>query len=103
MDIDRIVRNEERLDNISSNLNDLVKALNTFKTNKKELNYLNKYYGSNNWFKDKEAFENNEIPRIKAGVLSEDAVWILNENIDEFMQEMKEVAEEYLKNKKKDC
>ena len=100
MNIDRIVKNEKRLDDISLNLKDLENALNTFKENKKDLNYLYRYYGSNNWFDDKEAFENNDIPRIKAGVLSEDAVWILNENIDEIMLDMKEVAEEYLKNKK---
>ena len=100
MNIDRIAKNEKRLDDISLNLKDLEKDLNTFKENKKDLNLLNRYYGSKNWLKDKVAFENNEIPRIKAGVLSEDAVWILNENIDEFMQTMKEVADEYLNNKK---
>ena len=48
-------------------------------------------------FKDKEDYENNRIPRIKAGVLSEDAVWNMNEDIDNIIAEMQLIINEYLK------
>ena len=90
--IDRIRKNEERLDNINDCIKNVENALEEFKKNKKSINMLNKYYGSNNWFKDKEAYENNEIPKIKAGVLSEDAVWNMNDDIKELILEMKSIV-----------
>ena len=89
--INRISKNEERLDKITQNIKNLEDALAQFKSNKKEINLLNKYYGSKSWFEDKEAYENNEIPKIKAGVLSEDAIWNMNEKINELLEEMKKI------------
>ena len=89
--IDRISKNETRLDNILSSIKELENALAKFKANKKDLNLLNKYYGSKAWLEDKEAYENGKIPRIKAGVLSEDAVWNLNEEIEDLIKQMKEM------------
>ncbi len=89
--IERIAKNEERLDRISLNIKKLEEALNEFKSNKKDLYLLNKYYGSKNWFKDKKSYEEEKTPRIKAGVLSEDAVWNLNEDIDDIIKEMKAI------------
>lgn len=93
--IERITKNEERLDRISLNIKKLEEALDEFKSNKKNLYLLNKYYGSKNWFKDKKSYEEEKIPRIKAGVLSEDAVWNLNEDIDDIIKEMKSIIKEY--------
>ena len=93
--IDRIEKNEERLDNINDCIKNVEKALEEFKENKKNFNMLNKYYGSNNWFKDKEAYEKNEIPKIKAGVLSEDAVWNMNDEIKEIIIEMKSIVKSF--------
>ncbi len=93
--IERITKNEERLDRISLNIKKLEEALYEFKYNKKDLYLLNKYYGSKNWFKDKKNYEEEKIPRIKAGVLSEDAVWNLNEDIDDIIKEMKSIIKEY--------
>ena len=89
--IDRITKNEERLEIILSNIKNLEEALNKFNDSIKELKLLNNYYGSIKWLKDKEAYENNSIPKIKAGVLSEDAVWNMNEDIDELITEMKTI------------
>ena len=89
--IDRISKNETRLDNILSSIKELENALAKFKANKKDLYLLNKYYGSKAWLEDKEAYENGKIPRIKAGVLSEDAVWNLNEEIEDLIKQMKEM------------
>ena len=93
--IDRINKNEERLDNIEKNIKELEEVLKKFRENKKNLNMLNKYYGSKNWFKDKEAYEMNQIPKIKAGVLSEDAVWNLNDDIKDLINEMELIIKEY--------
>lgn len=91
--IDRITENEERLDRIQSNIKELEIALEHFKSNKKDLNKLNKYYGSKNWFKDKDAYEKKLITQVKAGVLSEDAVWNLNDEIKEIYKEMASIVE----------
>ena len=93
--IDRIRKNEERLDNINNCIKNVENALEEFKKNKKSINMLNKYYGSNNWFKDKDAFEKNEISNVKAGVLSEDAVWNMNEDINDLITEMKAIIVNY--------
>ena len=91
MKVDRISKNEERLDKIVEGVKNLENALNEFASLKKDIMYLNKYYGSENWFKDKEAYEKGKIPYVKAGVLSEDAVWNTNENIAELKNEMKKI------------
>ena len=97
--IERIIKNEERLDNILSNIKELENALNNFKLNKKNIYLVKKYYGSNNWFKDKEAYENNKIPKIKAGILSEDTVWNMLNDVDELIKEMNYIVKDYYKNK----
>ena len=92
--IERITKNEERLDKILLNINNLEEALEVFKLNKKDLYLLNKYYGSKNWFKDKDAYENGKVSKIKAGVLSEDAVWNMNEEINDVINDMKTIIKE---------
>lgn len=96
--IKRITKNEERLDNIIQNIKELELALSNFKKNKKDLTLLNKYYGSKSWFKDKEMYESNKISNIKAGVLSEDTVWNMNEDINDIIKEMEFIIKDY-KNK----
>ena len=86
--INRITKNEERLDKILLNIKDLGIELDKFNTNIKEIKELNKYYGSNDWFDDREAYDNNKIPKIKAGVLSEDAIWNLDENTRDLINRM---------------
>ena len=90
--IDRITKNEERLDKLLSNIKELEVALENFKASKKDLDLLNKYYDSKNWIKDKDAYENGSIPKVKAGVLSEDAVWNLNEDINDLIKDMKSIV-----------
>ena len=92
---ERITKNEERLDNIQDSIQLLEFALNNFKKCKRDLYLLNKYYGSKVWFKDKDDYEKNKIPHIKAGVLSEDAIWDTNENIKELLEDMQSIIELY--------
>ena len=88
---ERINKNEERLDKVLESVEELEKALEKFKENHKNFELLNKYYGSKNWFKDKESYEQGEIFGIKAGVLSEDAVWNLDERVAELVSEMEKI------------
>ncbi len=93
--IERIAKNEERLDSILSSINKLEEALKEFESNKKNLQLLKKYYGSKNWFKDKELYEKDLIPKVKAGVLSEDTVWNMLEDLDKMIEEMKTIVNNY--------
>ncbi len=95
--INRITKNEERLDNILISINELERAINKFKKQKNNIRLLNNYYGSKNWFKDKETYESNQIEHIKAGVLSEDAVWNMNEDINYLLEKMQEIINMYKK------
>ncbi|MBR3720499.1 MAG: DUF4298 domain-containing protein [Clostridia bacterium] len=95
--IDRITKKEKRLDDILQSIKNLEEALSAFKEKKNDINLLNRYYGSDNWFKDKEAYENNKIPKIKAGVLSEDTVWNMNEDINDLIEEMKLIIDNFYK------
>ncbi len=84
----RIIDNEQRLDNLSNLTKKIHRDLDDFTKIIHEYHLLNKYYGSKGWFKDKETFEKGKYPNIKAGVLSEDAVWNLDEDIHELIHKM---------------
>ena len=86
--IDRITTNEERLDSALKAVKELKIALENFKENQKNIKLISKYYGSKNLFKDKEYYEQGKISKVKAGVLSEDTVWDMLEDIKELTQEM---------------
>ena len=90
--IERISKNEERLDKLLLNIKELEVALENFKASKKDLDLLNKYYDSKNWLKDKDAYENGSIPKIKAGVLSEDAIWNMNEELKDLIKDMENIV-----------
>lgn len=90
--IDRIARNEQILNNLLEKTKILEAALDAFQDYQDELEILNKYYGSKSWFKDKKAYETGEISRINAGVLSEDAVWNLNERISDIYLKMENLV-----------
>lgn len=93
----RIIKNEKRLDDTLQSIKLMQEALYIFKSNKKNIDLLNKYYGSKEWFKDKEDLEQKRITGIKAGVLSEDAVWNMNEDIKELLIEMNDIINLYSK------
>ena len=81
--IKRIKINEEKLDNIKLVVNDLETSINEFENIQETIKEINKYYGSKDWFNDKENFEKGLIKDIKAGILSEDEVWNLLEKVKE--------------------
>ena len=96
--IERITKNEDRFDKILESVKELELALYNFKNIKKDLSQLTRYYESKNWIKDKEALENNKIPRVKAGVLSEDGVWNMLSDIDSIISDMKKIIKSHEKN-----
>ena len=81
--IKRIKINEEKLDNIKLVVNHLEISINEFENIQETIKEINKYYGSKDWFNDKENFEKGLIKDIKAGILSEDDVWNLLEKVKE--------------------
>jgi hypothetical protein len=95
--IDRIKINEERLNKSLDSVNKLEKDLDDFKSIKKDLDLLNKYYGSKKWFEDKDAYEKGKITDINCGVLSEDSVWNLNEDVKDLLEEMESIVKFYKK------
>ena len=97
--IDRITKNEERLDSILLSIKELGESLDNFNNNRKNLKLLNKYYGSKDWLSDREDYDNNKIPKVKAGVLSEDAIWNMNEEINYLIDEMKSIIKYFDKEK----
>ena len=68
MDKNRITKMEEYLDLTKNTINDINKAIKQLKKNKKKIYELSNYYGSNDWYTDRENYDNS----IKAGILSED-------------------------------
>lgn len=97
--IERIKINEERLDNVLLCINNINNALKEYQNNINNIKELNKYYGSRKWFDDKENYENKKIENIKAGILSEDTVWNMNEDLKNMMEDMKQIVIDFENNK----
>ncbi len=89
----RIEDNEKRLNSLKQIVFQLKNDLDSFESNISEYQSLNQYYGSKDWFLDKTNFEKGKYPNLKAGVLSEDAVWNLDEEVSEILSQMKEILE----------
>ena len=98
--MNRVEENEKRLDTLKDIVSSLDNDLTDLESNINEYYKLNKYYGSKNWLKDKDDFENGKINNIKAGVLSEDAVWNLDEDISDLIKRMNKLIKS-INNKKK--
>ncbi len=91
--IDRITTNEERLNKALECINNLQESINKLNDTKEDIVKLNKYYGSKNWFKDKKLYEENKIEKIPAGVLSEDSVWNMYEDLNSLVLELKLIVD----------
>ena len=89
--IKRIQENEEKLDKLIMIVSELEIALNKFEEAQMMFKELSEYYGSKEWFEDIETYEVGKIERMKAGVLSEDAVWNLITDVKYLKEKMKEI------------
>ena len=89
----RIKEMEESLDISITKLKQFEESLEEYKKIQNEIKKLSKYYGSKDWYKDFDDYNNKKI-NIKAGVLSEDGIY-------NTIMENKEIAQEQKKNIKK--
>lgn len=91
----RIEENEQYLDDLLEFINKTKKFTNSLDDINNKLTKLNKYYGSKDWFKDLKEYDKKKL-NIKAGVLSEDGIWNMNENLTESLQELQTKLKEIL-------
>ncbi|MCW6666331.1 DUF4298 domain-containing protein [Aerococcaceae bacterium NML190938] len=76
--IKRIEQMEAYLDKGEAQVEQLLQLVENFATTQEELTQLFDYYGSEQWFEDKEASDNYQLPsELKCGILSEDAIYNL--------------------------
>ena len=94
--LERIKCNEDKLDKLIYISKELENSLEKFQEMRVILKELNDYYGSSEWFLDKENYEKGNLKQIKAGVSSEDGVWNLNEDIKELAKNMHALTNEIL-------
>ena len=89
--LDRIELNEKRFNQLRLLTDKLRKSLDIFENSLDELILLNEYYDSDEWMNDFEALESGKIKCERAGVLSEDGVWNMNEDINEIKRQMENI------------
>ena len=73
----RVIKYEELFTNIEKVVSSLEESIEKYNDIKKDIDALDKYYGSKNWYKDIEEYDGT----YNAGVLSEDGIWNLLERI----------------------
>ena len=95
--IERIEKYEEIFNKINKLNKKMDNILDEYKDILKDIKDINKYYGSKTWFKDLESFDNKEL-KVKAGVLSEDGIWNMDEDIVEIAKKMNQISSKMKKN-----
>ena len=91
--IDRIQQMEHSLNRASRAVKHLSEALDEYADAQDALRQLSDYYGSDAWKQDFAADEAGLLPPdLKRGVLSEDAIWNLLEDVRDLKERMREVA-----------
>ena len=93
--IERIKENEKYLDNIEETLKGISKTIEDIEKIQPYLDKINEYYGSEDWYKDIEEHTKKQL-KVKAGVLSQDGIWNMNEKFDETLKELKEMTTKLL-------
>ena len=96
MNIERVTQMEERLDNITAATKGLDARLMKMQSLCGDMSSLFSYYGSEEWYEDRDG----EIPQgVKAGVLSEDAVYDAITDLRDTAFSMIDLATDILKNR----
>ena len=100
--VERIKKMEDILDRGTDFLNKMGKMLEDYKELQKDIVLLDKYYGSEDWYKDREDYDNKIIDnKVKAGVLAEDLVYDLLINNHEIAISMLELGTSIMKRESK--
>jgi len=95
---DRIRAMEARLNAVGAALRALDQALDGYAAAREDLRALNAYYGSEEWFRDREDDAAGKLPAaLPRGVLSEDAVWNVLEEDRALLIRLLETAAETLR------
>lgn len=95
--VERITAAEEAFDRVSAAKEQLIKALDAFDLALDDLALFSDYYGSDEWFADRDADEAGELPAdLKRGVLSEDAPYDALVDTRDLALEMIEIATDTL-------
>ena len=95
-DWDRVARMEAILDESDATAADMERALERMDALRNGMTVLFQYYGSEDWHADREA---DKLANVKAGVLSEDAVYDLITRLRDLSFRMLETATDVLKNR----
>lgn len=91
----RVISMEYRYDEVSRVMNALEKAVGEYEGIRSEIEILKEYVDSGLWIKDFEADEAGAIPAtIKRGVLSEDGLYDLLQDMDRIIEHSREVFNE---------
>ncbi|MBQ7420675.1 MAG: DUF4298 domain-containing protein [Prevotella sp.] len=95
--IERIQQMERCLDRASQAVMHLSAALDEYAASQDTLRQLGEYYGSDLWKQDFADDEAGLLPKdLKRGVLSEDAVWNLQEDLRDLKKRMREMVTDSL-------
>ena len=96
---DRIKEMENHLVLSKEGLTDIEKTLESYKKLQSEIEALDHYYGSEQWFSDIEEYESGNVSKnMNAGVLGEDEAYNMFMKNKEIAIEMLEIATKILKN-----
>ena len=90
--IERIQEYEEKFDYILDLNKQMNKLLVKYNNAIKDIEKINKYYGSKEWFEDLKAYDSGKIIKVKAGVLSEDGIWNMDDDLKEISQDLKKLS-----------
>ncbi len=94
----RINKYETILNESTKTLKKFNKTLKEYSDIQKKIKDLSDYYGSDNWYQDVDDYGMNLLPKeLKAGILSEDAIYDLLIDNHEIAIELLEVAASILK------
>lgn len=96
--ISRINKFEKLLNNANDTIKELALILEKYATCQKDIQELDKYYGSDDWYQDVDSYDMKLLPKdIKAGILSEDAIYDLLDNNKRMAIRLLEQATKVLK------
>jgi len=88
--IERIKEMEGRLERAAAAVMDMSAALDKYEAVQEDIKALRKYYDSRQWKQDYADDEAGQLPAdLKRGVLSEDGIWNLLEDVCELNERLK--------------
>ena len=95
---ERIKKMEANLDEASQAIIELSVAIEKYAEVMPAVHELNEYLGSEEWFSDRDADDEDELPDdLKRSVLSEDGIWNVLEDSRQLNIRLLEVATDFLK------